>query len=173
MTIKIFGALLILTSGSSIGWIIGTQYLNRVKELRELQLAINIFDTEISYGQTILPEALKFTASSLNSSLSHLFEEAAEDLSKSGGRTFSEIWHDKLKQNFHTNCLLKEDIQILEEWGQQIGNSSLTNQSKANRLTIKRLEHAEQRAQEIADKRVKLVRYSGVLVSLMVIILFY
>jgi stage III sporulation protein AB len=173
LTIKIIGALLILISGSSIGWIISIRYLYRVEELGELQLAINIFDTEINYGQTVLSDALSFTAATLNGRLSHLFSETAELLSHHDGRTFNEVWRANLDENLYNNYLLKQDLQILEEWGQQIGSLSLSDQSKINQLTIKRLEYAEKKAREMAEKRVKLIRYSGVLISLMIIILFY
>lgn len=173
MPVKIIGALLVLMSGSYTGWILGTQYLKRIRELKELQVALNIFDTEITYGQTILSEALRVSSSALQGPLSRLFEETAEILRKKGGQTFIEIWQYQLKKNYRRNNLVREDMLILKEWGQQVGNSSLANQNKFNSLTIKRLEQAEKRAEKLAEKRVKLMRYAGFLVSLLIIILLY
>ncbi len=173
MNIKILGALMILISGSSIGWIIGSRYLNRVEELRRLQTAISMVDTEISYGQTVLAKALQHAAAPLDQSLATLFVKAAQALEESCGATFAEMWEKELSDYQHNLFLIKEDILVLKEWGSQLGNSSLINQNKINLLTIKRLEQLEINARKIAESRVRLVRYAGVLISLMLIILFY
>lgn len=173
MFIKLIGASMILVSGSSVGWLIGSTYLNRIRELKDLQVAINVFDTEISYGQVLLPEALKTASKILSGPNSRLFYEAAKELESSGGQTFAEIWSSKTAEYYQWNNLLKEDMEILLNWGRQIGTSTLPEQIKINQKTLQRLEQHEQFAREIADKRVKLVRYAGILVSLLVIILFY
>lgn len=173
MTIKILGALLILLSGSAIGWIIGSQYLNRIKELQDLQLAINILDTEMSYGQTFLYDALEITASVVNEPLKTLFSNCSQELKTNHGKAFSQVWKKSLNKNYRHNNLTRNDLEFLVKWGVQIGSTSLENQKKANQLLIKRLEQQETAAEEIADKRVTIVRYAGVLISLLVIILFY
>ena len=58
MKIKVFGAVLILISGSAIGWIIASQYIKRVNQLKQLQSGINLFNAEIGYTQTLLPKSL-------------------------------------------------------------------------------------------------------------------
>ncbi len=171
--VKLFGAFLILISGSSIGWICGSIYLNRVRELKELQLALNILDTEISYGRTLLPEALKTTLDVLSPSLAKIFCDAADELNRSKNHHFFELWEDIIEYNSKKTYLRREVFEILINWGRQIGASTLDNQIKINKLTIKRLEQNEQIATDIAIRRVKPVRYAGILISLMVIILFY
>lgn len=171
--VKLFGAFLILISGSSIGWICGSIYLNRVRELKELQLALNILDTEISYGRTLLPEALKTTIDVLSPSLAKIFSDAADELDRSKNYHFYELWQDIINNNSKKTYLSREDFEILINWGRQIGASNLDNQIKINKLTIKRLEQHEIMARDIAIRKVKPVRYAGVLISLIVIILFY
>ncbi len=173
MFIKLIGACMILVSGSSVGWLIASTYLNRIRELKDLQVAISVMDTEISYGQVLLPEALRSVSNIINGPNSQLFYEAAEELEYSGGQTFAEIWSSKTAKYYQWNNLLKEDMDILLNWGRQIGTSTLSEQGNINQKTIKRLEQHERFAREIANKRVKLVRYAGILVSLLVIILFY
>jgi len=171
--VKILGAVLILVSGSSVGWLLGSSYLNRVREIKELQLAINIIDSEMNYGQVLLPDALKTAAKLLKGSTAALFLEASKELENSAGELFTEIWVQKLEKYYHQNNLLREDINILSNWGQQLGISSLREQKNINKKSLRRLEQQEEIAREISRKRVKLVRYAGVLLSLLVIILFY
>ncbi|MFP4661885.1 MAG: hypothetical protein ACLFPF_06840 [Halanaerobiales bacterium] len=171
--IKLFGALLILISGSSIGWIYGSIYLNRIRELEELQLAISILDTEISYGRTLLPGAIRTALDVLGPPLNCIFSDAADRLEKSREYNFNELWQEILEE-YRNKCYLSDDdYEILANWGRQIGTSTLDDQNRINQLTIKRLEQNESIAREIARRKVKPVRYAGVLISLMVIILFY
>ena len=171
--VKTIGALLILLSGSSIGWIISNIYLDRVRELRELQLAINIINTEITYGKTILSRALIRAAENLSSSMRLIFLESGRALTAGTGKTFHELWAETIEKYREGLNLNKEDLVILMNWRLQIAVSALENQSALNKLVIKRLELQEKEALEFASKRVKTARYAGVLLSLMIIILFY
>ena len=167
------GALLILISGSFIGWIIASQYLKRIKQLKQVRTAINLFDAEISYNQSVLHEVLYKIADNLNYPISHLFSNSAEKLSQKKGRLFNDIWKKELNNNFKKNCLKKEDKKILNEWGMQIGNSNLDGQKKINKLTQKKIDKSLSQARNEAEKKVKLIRYSGILISLVIIILLY
>ncbi|AZO95673.1 hypothetical protein GM661_11440 [Iocasia frigidifontis] len=173
LLIKLTGAVMILVSGSFIGWIIGSSYQKRVKELEELEMGINIFNTEISYKQSFMAEALMGTAATFKSPLANLFRETAYELEKGNNKVFYEIWHERLLINYRNNSLLEEDIEILDSWGRQLGSSSLDNQNNINQLILKRLRQQKIQAEKEAAKKVKLVRYAGVLISLMIIILFY
>ena len=173
MSLQLLGALLILLSGSFLGWIIALQYLERIKQLKELQSAIDLFNSEIRYTQPILHQALARTAKKLDKPISILFLEAAESLSQKKGHTFNDIWQQKLNNNFKNNYLLKQDKDILQEWGQQIGSSDLEGQRNINKLTLKKLEKLIEQAEVEAEKKVKLIRYSGFLISLTIIILLY
>lgn len=173
MLIKLTGAVMILVSGSSIGWIIGSSYQKRVKELEELEMGINIFNTEIIYKQSFMAEALLGAATAFKSPLSNLFRDTACELEKGNNKVFYEIWHEKLLINYRNNNLLEEDVEILDSWARQLGNSNLDNQNNINQLILKRIRQQKVQAEEAAAKKVKLVRYAGVLISLMIIILFY
>ncbi|MFW6021906.1 MAG: hypothetical protein ACOCQW_00085 [Halanaerobiaceae bacterium] len=170
--IKMIGSLLILISGSSIGWILANKYLQRIQELKELQLAFNILSSEIAYGRTLLPRALKLTGGTISYPLAGIFENAGSELKKSRTGNFAELWENIIKTYMSKSYLKSEDIDILLNWGCQVGSSDLENQINIINITIKRLQQNEKLAKEAAEKRVKPMRYAGVLLSLMVIILF-
>lgn len=171
--VKFLGASLILISGTSIGWILASVYLNRERELKELQIAFNIINTEISYGKNLLADVLQNTARVLRPPLSYIFNQAGEELDNSREKGFAELWQEIVEKYGKQSFLHQEDLEILITWGRQIGISSLEDQVKINQMTLKRLEQQEDLAGEIARQRVKPIRYAGVLLSLMIIILFY
>ncbi|HHU92874.1 MAG TPA: hypothetical protein GXZ20_07020 [Halanaerobiaceae bacterium] len=171
--VKFCGACLILVSGTSIGWIIASVYLNRERELKELQLAFSILNTEISYGKNLLADVLESTARVLRPPLAYIFSRTGEELANSREKGFADLWQENIAKYGKESFLLEEDLEILINWGRQIGTSSLDDQVKVNQLALKRLEQQEEEAREIARQRVKPIRYAGVLLSLMLIILFY
>lgn len=171
--VKFTGACLILISGSSIGWILASVYLNRERELKELQVAFNILNTEMSYGKNLLVDVLENAAGVLKPPLSSIFSRAGEELKNSREKSFSELWEELVDRYGRQSFLAQEDLEILINWGKQIGISSLEDQINLNQLTLKWLEQQEEEAREIARQRVKPIRYAGVLLSLLLIILFY
>ncbi len=92
--VKFTGACLILISGSSIGWILASVYLNRERELKELQVAFNILNTEMSYGKNLLADVLENAAGVLKPPLSSIFSRAGEELKNSREKSFSELWEE-------------------------------------------------------------------------------
>ena len=158
--VKLTGACLILISGTSIGWIIASIYLNRERELKELQLAFNILNTEMSYGKNLLADVLENAADALRTPLSSIFSRAVEELKNSRERGFAELWQELVEGYGKQSFLSREDLEILII-GKQIGTSSLADQVKLNQYTLKRLEQQEEEAREIARQRVKPIRYAG------------
>ncbi len=171
MTIKLAGAFLIIISGTASGWIISLQYLKRIEHLQQLQLALNLFETEISYSQPMLVEVLFAISKKIRPPLADLFENTALSLLDNRDCVFAEIWENELKKNSSYNCLNCDDLQLLKEWGSQLGSSSLEGQKKINALTLKKLAQAEKEAREDARKKVKISRYGGLLLSLLIVIL--
>ncbi len=173
MWLKMLGSLMVLFSGTALGWINANRYNLRVKNLRELQLAINLFNTEIIYQQTILADALKKTAVGTEAPVSNLFTDASKILAAKREKIFSDIWDQVIKKYRYELDLKKDTLKVLQEWAQQIGSSDLTAQRKINEMTLNKLTACEEKAVKAAEKKVKLYRYSGVLMSLLLIILFY
>src|SRR6056297_833165 len=173
MILKFSGAFLILISGSILGWIIAEQYTKRVQQLQELQMAIKVLDTEISYSSTFLPEALIHAGEKSTYPISFIFKETGKNMLNNRELIFSDIWIKILEENFYYNSLNNSDIKLLKNWGKQLGASHLKDQEKINKIILQQLKQNELIAREEAREKVKLFRYSGLLLSLLLIIVFY
>ncbi|MFW6238496.1 MAG: hypothetical protein ACOCZM_02405 [Bacillota bacterium] len=173
MPLKLLGAVLVLISGSATGWLLAAKYQARVRSLRRLQTAVNMLDSEIRYSQTLLSRALLKTAAKAGKPAGELFQKAGKKLEEKRERIFSQVWTGIIEDQAASYHLTREDQEILLEWGQQLGGTSLADSGKVNDIAIKRLQEAEARARSESEKKVKLLRYSGVLISLLMVILFY
>ena len=171
--VKLVGASLIILSGTLLGWIFSFFYTNRVKELENLKTVFAFLENEININHTRLSRSLQLAGRKVKKPISDIFLKAAENLKGEPGREFKDIWGDILETSKNNTNLLEEDLDILLEWGKQVELTSLEGQSNIHQATINKLEINLDNAREIADKKVKLSRYMGTLLSLLIIILFY
>lgn len=169
MWLKLCGIIFILISGSGCGWAVAHRYIYRVNYLQELYMAVNLINTEIVYNQTVLPEAMEKTAAEVGPPASELLNEGARRLHEEKDILFASLWSDIISRS----SLYPVDKKIMIEWGKKAGSSQLAEQEKNNKLTMEKLSTLKKRAEETADRKVKLARYSGVLISFMIIILCY
>jgi stage III sporulation protein AB len=171
--VKLVGASLIMLSGSLIGWIFSIYYTNRVKELEDLKTGLILLENEINFNHTKLAYALQLTGKAVKPPISSLFLKAAEKLDKEKGKEFILIWQEVIQLEKNNTSLSKDDYDLICEWGRQIDSTSLNEQSNIHQASINKLEVAIENASKTADKKVKLSRYTGTLLSLLIIILFY
>ena len=171
--IKYIGALLILLSGTMLGWFISWSYIRRIRDLREMKLAINIIDNEMLLKQSILAEALEITAKRVKSPVKDIFLETSQKIKEYTSREFYELWLEIIEKYKYSYFFTKRDIEIINQWANQIGRISLKKQEKINSALIKDINDHIIEAKGEANKKVKLYRYSGALISLIIIIIFY
>lgn len=174
MWIKLLGASLILVSAAAMGWLKASRYIKRLELLKELQVVVALLDAEISYKQTPVPEALlQVGRSNLPEKLKTALEGIAHEMESRTRREFYPLWQQVLKKEEIFDFLTADDRRILEQWGYGMGRTGLSEQQNINQFTSKKLKEAEKQAAEIVENRVKLTRYAGVLLGLLVVILLY
>lgn len=171
--IKLIGGVLVLISSSMIGFLVANSYQHRPKVLRNLQVAISMLETEISYSNSPLVEALKNVGRKSDKDISEFFLKTAKNLSSREGLTAGEAWEKALRE-FHSNsCIMESDLEILMAFGRYLGSTDRNDQIKNIRLALANLRQQEILAIEEKQKNEKLWKYLGVLSGLMVFLLLY
>lgn len=153
-----------------IGWHVAQNYIERPRQLGQLRSALQLLETEISYAATPLPKALKRVAAAQSGPVELLFSQTASVLDARVGYSAREAWAMALQEFHQHSSLQAKDLVILEQFGQNLGSSDRTDQLKHLRLAMTRLEQEEQQGQLEEQKNVRLWRYAGFLVGLMVVI---
>ncbi|WP_408954660.1 stage III sporulation protein SpoIIIAB [Natroniella sp. ANB-PHB2] len=168
---KLIGASLIIIGSGAIGFVVAKQFVLRVKELQELQTALQMLETEISYGLTPLPQAFAKISKSLSTSVAGLFLVAQEELET--GSTAQQAWQQAIKKIFSETALLESDKDVLVSLGHNLGQSASQDQQKHLSLAQHKLTNLHQQAVEEKEQKVKLWRYLGVLLGLFIVILIF
>ncbi|MGM0409290.1 MAG: hypothetical protein ACQEQF_00905 [Bacillota bacterium] len=171
--IKDFGIILILFSGSIGGWILSNTYLKRVRDLKNIKIAINIIDNEIISKNKRLIDALEFASKNTNKGVKVIFLDLIDKYYKEPEKDFYELWLEVIKSNKKYHYFKEKDLLIINEWVAQIGRIPLEKQIKINNICIKELNKIIVEGKKEASKKVKIIRYFGVLLAFLIIIIFY
>jgi stage III sporulation protein AB len=171
--IKIMGAALVIACTGYAGMARARKYALRPRELRSLQSALQILETEIIYGATPLPEAMEQVAARTERSIAFLFKQAGKELLSKTGCTVKEAW-DRALEKFAARTILEDsDLRILRQLGNSLGMSDRQDQEKHLHLAMEQLRLEAASASEKAKTHVKLWNYLGFLTGLLLVTVFY
>lgn len=143
----------------------------RPRELRALQSALQMLETEISYSLTSLPLALEKVARSGDLRVYDIFRITRELLISGEGYTPAEAWDEGLKRAFPYLTLTDTDLEILSAFGKSLGASDREDQIKHIRLVLEQLSREGVKATEEKERNFKLWTYMGVLTGFVLVLL--
>lgn len=160
---KVAGALVILGASSYAGWHVAQGYARRPGHLRDLQTALAVLQTEVEYGATPLPAALRSAAVATGPAVAPIFVGAAARLGSGAGVTPGEALREALAEEAAASALRPEDLDVLRALAGTLGASGREDQVRHLALARERLAGLEAQAQEQRTRYEKLARYVGVL----------
>lgn len=171
--LKLLGSIVVILTGGLTGMTIARSYSLRPSELRSLQSALQMLETEITYAATPLAEALEVVAVRSDSRVAPLFEQTREGLVSMTGCTASEAWESALQKFYPRSTLINSDFSILRSLGRALGISDSRDQRKHLQLAMEQIGMEISKAESNALKHVKLWNYLGFLGGLVIVLLFY
>lgn len=163
LTYKWLGSALVIFACSAAGFQVAARYGRRPPELAALQTGLALLVTEVEYGATPLPEALRRSGSAAGARVGLLFAETADRLEAGGGITAGEAFAAALGSGMAQTHLQPEDRSILEALAPVLGASGRADQVRHLRLALERLAAAEARARDERQRYERMARYLGVL----------
>lgn len=171
MLVKICGTVLVITASCGIGFSKTAELKERVKYLGNMRNAITILENEICFSQTVILSAFEKISSTAQEPIKQLFEEAKNLIAESNGDAIATVWKtavDKLSNSFH-----KDDIFVLTEFSECLGEYDVEGQVKSLKHYALKLTQAEDGAKEIYEKNKRLYKslglYIGILISAILI----
>jgi len=162
--------IVIFLSCSYIGFYYGEIYKKRSKQLNNVLKATLFLNNEVIYANTPMPEALKYISFKVDSPIKDILIKVSEKLllgeSNSIYESFKEEY-EKMSSEFH---LYKEDLRIIKDFLNSLGETGVYGQDKLFNLTIENLKINCGSAEEIAKKNVKMYRSLGICIGAMIVI---
>lgn len=173
MMLKIIGSIIVLISCSLTGYKYSLKYSRRPQELRVLQGLFQLFENEIGFMSSVLKDAFLKIYTCTESKSAIFFKACVEELDKEEGLNAREAWVKGVEKNIKNTSLDNEDKEILISFGKMLGSSDLDGQIKNIRLTIKKLELQEDKAEELRRRNEKMYKHLGVLCGLAIVIILF
>lgn len=168
---SLLGAVMIIGSAGLAGMLRASYFSRRPQELRLLQEALQMLDTEIMYAATPLPDALLKIGRAGEGVIARIFTCAGEALVRERGIAPAEAWKRALRENWQLTALSKEDRAILSAFGERLGISDREEQHKNIALTSLHLRREEEKSQREREKNERLWRYGGFLLGISIVLL--
>ncbi|KAB3527577.1 sporulation protein [Alkaliphilus serpentinus] len=173
MWLKLVVSAVIVVSSFQLGSIYAGTFTERKKLLGELIVALQMFETEISYNATPLPLLLEKIGNRSNSDVSKLLLRTAYSLQENGSNSFMEAWNLAISSEGETSGLYKEDLELLRLLGSNLGNSDGVNQVKYLRILMEEVKRNYNKAIEEENKNLKLYRHLGLLTGVTIVIILF
>ena len=107
--IKLFILLFVFGSSLSIGILISKKYADRVKELKDMKNALNMFETKINFTYESVPEIFEEISQKIPNQIGNIFQNASLQMkTKSAG----EAWIEAIEKT--ESNLNAEDKNVLK-----------------------------------------------------------
>ena len=169
--VKLIGALFVLFAGTMIGFQQAAKFAERPRQLRQLVHMLQRLITEISYGYTPLPEALKRAGGTGKGPIAAMFAEAAKGLLSGSESSFEQHWKTAIEEYWGHTCMRSNEQAVLYRLGTSLGISDANDQIKNLQLAIDQIKLEEQAAREEQGKYEAMWKSLGVLTAVLIIIL--
>lgn len=173
IALKLLGSALVLASGGYLGVEMASSYRRRPRELAALRAGLQLLETEIVYGATPLPTALRRVALGLEGVAGDLFQRAGLILAHGRGITGGEGWVRALEEVYPRSALTREDLEALRLLAPSLGASDRGDQVKHLALCRERLAHLEEQAKDQSSRYGRVWGYGGLLTGLLVVLVLF
>lgn len=155
----------IFSTSTILGINISKKYSTRVKELKEFQSALNIFEEKIKFTYEPIPDVFEEISEKLKKNIGQVFKTASENMKfESAG----EAWENAI--NEADTKLNNDDKEVLKGLAKMLGKTDLDGQVNEIRLTEKFLETKIKDAEIEKSKNEKLFKTLGATVGLAIVI---
>lgn len=168
--VKGLGAFLVIFVSTLIGWQLSDQLKKRPQQIRQFIDALSILEAEMLYSQRSLQEAFFLISKRVQQPLQSFFHKLSHSLLIENN-DFVELWIEQLEMYRSTSFLSDVDYDILQQFGQTLGQHDYDQQKKNIRLTITYLQRQREEALERAEQYSKLAITLSFLLGLFIVLL--
>ena len=149
-----------------IGYFISKKYSNRVTELKQLQIALDILENKIKFTYEPLKDIFQQMDNMMDGNIANVFKEISKNLQKDN----VEISFFKALEKIKTN-LLEEDVAILINLSKSLGKTDKEGQVSQIELADTFIKSQIKKAEKEEEKNSKLYKTLGVTVGLAFVII--
>lgn len=170
LVLKIIAYIAIITLSWVTGVAIAKTYIDRVKELNEIERFLNYLYNDISYISKPLPEAIDDIKNKIRYPIRNFLSDFEYNLSLKTMK-IDECWEKSLDNNQQKLNLKKDDKEIVLYIGRQLGATDKSTQLKNLEFVISKIKNQVKLAEVEREKNSKLYSTIGLMAGILITII--
>lgn len=171
MLAQIIGGGLVMGTATFVGWSLASRLSGRPQQLRALQTAIAVLQSEIEWGQTPLPAALRSAATAAGGKVADLLGDAAALIEGAAALPAKEALRQAVIHHGPRTSLTAEDLAILGALAPILGTTGRHDQIRHLALATTRFAGAEGLARANLERYERLARWGPILVGAAIVLI--
>ncbi|MEW9093692.1 MAG: stage III sporulation protein SpoIIIAB [Clostridiaceae bacterium] len=170
--LKVIGSLMVIISTTLSGILYGGNFKKRTHQLKELQRCIYQLQNEIVYTYTPLPQAFSNISKKSVYPINNFFDSISKLLYLNKVNNVYDGFQKAYEEVKDILNFTKEDINILFNFGKSLGESDIEGQKKVFALSLDNIKNQIEEAEILMKKNVKMYRFLGFSIGMMIVIIF-
>ena len=168
---KIMLIIVVFITFSYMGFIYGESFKKRLEDLKECYKGILLLNNQIVYNTTPLPEAFEIIAKKLRKPFQDILNSVSTNLFEGSNLNVYQAFEHSYNPHKENIFLKNEDIKVICDLLNSLGDSGIYGQEKIFKLTLENLKTNINEAEELSNKNRKLYRYVGICFGAMISII--
>lgn len=161
----------IIACSTSIGFLLSKRYVDRLNELTDFDVLINILQNKIKFTQLPLKEVFEDIGKiSLKTNVKNIFLRSSSNIENSN---LEESWQKAIKEEQVLLNLKNEDIETISTLGSILGKSDIEGQISEIDEFKERLNFQIKQAEEEKRKNSKMFKSLGTIAGLVIVIILF
>lgn len=165
--LKALGLILIIVSGTGIGYSLGMDLTRMEKHLEMLLRMTILLKGEIRYGNASLYDSFTGAAAKMQGEYKEFLSGVAEEMEKHKGEAFGDIFRKCARDHFQKERLTEEERDRFYSLGEHLGYLDLDMQMKQLELFEEDIEYSIKKLQKDLPARKKAYRSLGLLLGIL------
>lgn len=169
---KWIGIFLVIGTTTWVGFDISSKFGNRVHQLRQFIQSLQMLETEMDYSKATLKRIFENISRRTTYPINIFYKNLSKEL---GGvvNDFFELWDMQMEELNKVSALNSNDLEIIKQFGKNIGMHHFSQQQKHIQLTIFHLKGQLEEAIDQCTKYEKMTKVLGILTGLLFVILLF
>ena len=161
----------VIAGCTSIGFILSRGYADRLNELNDLSILINILQNKIKFTQLPLQEIFEELGNiKLKTKIHNIFLICSENLKK---MKMENAWDESIEEGRKFFYLNEEDIEVLNILGSTLGKTDINGQMNEINEIKERIALQIQQAEKEKNRNSKMYKSLGTITGLGIVILLF
>lgn len=169
---KLLGALLLIGTGSTIGFCKAYELKQRIRGIIMLQNAFRLLETEIFYSRTPVPQAIALLEPKLSGTSRQFFYQVRNAV-ESEHQPLYVAWDSALQCMAQNSFWRSEELEAVRNFGYSLGAGDAMEQQKNFQLLQQRLQQALCHAEQMRAEKARIWQYMGICASAAAVLMLY